>query len=466
MISFQSFGAAREVTGSKHLLTVGETKVLLDCGMFQGRRSESDAKNRQLPFDARSLAAVILSHGHFDHSGTLPMLVKQGYGDNIYATSASRDLSNLVLLDSAYLMARDYDWLVRKEHDEQALAPLFDEQDVLSAMDQFVTIGWKRRFFLPGGIEAELLNSGHILGSSMVKLRACAEDGSTREVLYTGDLGRPGMPIIPPPDPLPDVDYLICESTYGNRRHDPIDDAQRELGEVIRETAKRGGKVIIPSFALGRTQELIYFLHLLRDAHAIPDLDIYIDSPMAVDATGIFKLHPECYGDSIRREFLAQHQNPFGFERLHYVSHVEESKRLNERQDPFIVIAGSGMCEGGRILHHLKNSVTDPRNTILVVGFMTENTLGRAIADRRSRVKIFGKSYDLRARVKILNTFSGHADYTDLLSYVRKMNLARLRCAYLVHGEDAALQNLRGLLLEAGVQKVEIAQPGTSYELD
>jgi metallo-beta-lactamase family protein len=466
MMRFQSFGAAREVTGSKHLLSVGDARVLLDCGMFQGRRKESDAKNRKLSFDPKALGAVILSHGHCDHSGTLPLLTKGGYKDNIYTTSATRDIANLVLLDSAYLMARDYDWLVRRERDPHPPDPLFDEQDVMRTMDQFVTIGWNRRFALPGGVEAELLNSGHILGSSMVRLRYRASDGSSRDVLFTGDIGRPGMPIIPPPEPLPAVDYLICESTYGNRRHDPIGDAQAQLGQVIRETVKRGGKIIIPAFALGRTQELIYFLHLLKDAREIPNVDIYIDSPMAVDATGIFKLHPECYGDSIRENFLSHRDKPFGFEGLHYVSHVEESKRLNDRRDPCIVIAGSGMCEGGRILHHLKNNVSDPRNTILVVGYMTENTLGRAIADRKSSVKIFGKPYDLKARVKILNTFSGHADYEDLIAYVSRLDLKRLRRVYLVHGEDDALENLQGLLLSAGVASVEVVQQDKIYELE
>lgn len=465
-ISFQSFGGAREVTGSKHLFTVGGSRILLDCGMFQGHRKETDAKNRKLPFDPATLDAVVLSHGHFDHSGNLPTLVKLGYEGSIYATSASRDIANLVLMDSAYLMAKDYEWLCKKEPKKEALPPLFDERDVLHCMDHFVTIGWHRKFQLPGGVDAELYNSGHILGSSLIKLKMPDASGKPVDVLFTGDVGRPGMPIIPPPEPFPSVDYLICEGTYGNRKHDPLGDAQRQLGEVIRETSKHGGKVIIPSFAIGRTQELIYYLHLLKDAGEIPDLDIFVDSPMAINATGIFKVHPECYGESVRQAFLDHHDNPFGFNGLTYITDVEKSKRLNDRVDPCIIISGSGMCEGGRILHHLKNNITNSVNTILVVGFMAEGTLGRSIADRIPVVKIFGNPYPLRARVKILNTFSGHADYEDILGYVAKMDLQRLKCMYLVHGENSALENLKGLLLAAGVRRVEIVEPEQVYALD
>ena len=462
--TFQSLGGAREVTGSKHLLTVNRRQLLLDCGMFQGKRKDTDEKNRKLPFPAADLAAVVLSHGHFDHCGNLPTLVLNGYRGNIYATGASRDIANLILMDSAHLMAKDYEWLCKKDPAKCAFKPLFVERDVLKAMDHFVTLSYHRTFSLPGDVECAFSNSGHILGSSVVTLQYDAGNGS-RALAFTGDLGRPNMPLLPAPDPLPDVDYLVCEGTYGNRLHEPIEDAQRQLGEVIRETAARGGKIIIPSFAVGRTQELIFFLHLLKDAKAIPDLDIFVDSPMAINATGIFQLHPECYGEQVRQAFTDHHQNPFGFAGLHYITDVEESKRLNDRPGPHIIISSSGMCEGGRILHHLKNNITDPRNTILIVGFMAENTLGRAVADRKPMVKIFGNPYPLRARVKILNTFSGHADYADIKSYISRMNLDRLRCVYLVHGEQDALTNLRKLLLEIGVRAVEIAEPGRNYDL-
>jgi len=290
-------------------------------------------------------------------------------------------------------------------------------------------------------------------------------DGQVRRVAFTGDLGRVGMPIIRDPDLLPPVDYLLLDGTYGNRLHDPIEDAERQLAEVIRDTARKGGKIIIPSFAIGRTQELIYYLHLLCDKGEIPNLDIFVDSPMAVNATSIFRVHQECYDDSIRQAFIDHHANPFGFEQLHYITNLSESKKLNDRLDPCIIISSSGMCEGGRILHHLKNNIGDPRNTILVVGFMAENTLGRAIADRKPVVKIFGNPYPLRARVKILNTFSAHADYSDIRQYVSQLDLGRLRRIYLVHGESDALTHLRQVLLEAGVKSVEAVEPGKEYRL-
>lgn len=464
-VSFQSYGAAREVTGSKHLFTFGERKILFDCGMFQGKRAESDAKNRKLPFAAKELDALVLSHGHFDHCGNIPTAVKKGYDGSVFSTAATRDIADLILQDSAHLMEKDYEWLQKKKPNKKAFPPLFDAADVERAMQQFVTLGFHRRFALPGDVQCEFYNSGHILGSAISVLTYQA-GSQTRSVAYTGDMGRRGMPIIPAPEVIPPVDYLICEGTYGNRKHDPLGDAQRQLGEVIRETVGKGGKIIIPSFAIGRTQELIFFLHLLKDAGQIPDIDIYVDSPMAVSATAIFRIHPECYGDSVRQAFIDHHANPFGFERLHYVTDVNESKRLNERTEPCIIISSSGMCEGGRILHHLKNNIGDPRNTVLVVGFMAESTLGRAIADRRPEVKIFGEPYALRARVKILNTFSGHADYEDTTAYIKALDLARLRKVFLVHGESSALDNLRNLLLAAGVQAVEVVEPGRDYILD
>lgn len=458
MIRFQSFGAAREVTGSKHLFEADGHRFLLDCGMFQGRREESQRKNQLLPFDPKTLEGVVLSHGHYDHCGNLPTLVKQGYDGNIYSTSATRDIANLILMDSAHIMAKDYEWMRKKEPRKQAFEPLYSERDVIDAMDHFVTLSYHRSFPLVPGVSCELYNSGHILGASMVVVSFDRGGGEPLRLAFTGDLGRKGLPIIRDPEELPPVDYLMCDSTYGNRLHEPIDDAQKQLAAVIRETAKKGGKIIIPSFAVGRTQELIYFLHLLKDAKAIPDLDIFVDSPMAVSATAIFKVHQECYDEDVRKAFLDHHENPFGFDRLYYVTDLEDSKRLNERVDPCIIISASGMCEAGRILHHLKNNIGDPRNTILVVGYMAENTLGRALADRKQSVNIFGEPYPLRARVKILNTFSGHADYQDIKRFVKQMDLQRLKKVFLVHGEDAALENLRTELLGIKVKAVEVVE--------
>jgi len=369
-------------------------------------------------------------------------------------------------MDCAHIMAKDYEWMRRKEPAKRAYPPLYDERDVIAALGHFVTLNYHRRFPVMDGVTCEFHNAGHILGSSMVQL-SFREGGTARSVCFTGDLGRHGMPIVASPDPIPNVDYLFCEGTYGNRLHDPMNQAQYELAQVIGETVKRGGKIIIPAFAIGRTQQLIYSLHRLKDARKIPDIDIFVDSPMAVNATGIFRVHQECYNEDVHKAFLDHHDNPFGFSGLHYVTELGESQALNERKEPCIILSSSGMCEAGRILHHLKNNITDPRNTILVVGYMAENTLGRALADRKPVVKIFGTEYPLRARVKILNTFSAHADYEDILAYVGAMDLERLKCVFLVHGELDALKNLKELLLSTTrVRAVEIPEAGRTYKLE
>ncbi len=464
-LSFQSFGAAEEVTGSKHLFQINGKRILLDCGLFQGRRAESYEKNCQFPFEPASIEATILSHGHCDHCGNLPMLVKQGYEGNIYSTTATRDIANLIMTDTAFIMARDYEYIQRNETGKFAYPPLFDQRDVLAALGRFITLSYHRPFPVADGISCQFLNAGHILGSSLVQLDIRL-NGESRRVAFTGDLGRPGMPIVSPPDVLPPLDYLICEGTYGNRLHDPISAARYQLGEVIRETIHRGGKVIIPAFAVGRTQELIYFLHLLKDDNKIPDVDIFVDSPMAVNATSIFRVHQECYNEKVMQGFIDHHLNPFGFEKLHYVTDLSQSKALNERSEPCIIISASGMCEAGRILHHLKNNVAEAANTILIVGYMAENTLGRALADRKPTVKIFGNEYPLKARVKILNTFSAHADYEDIRAYVGQLDLDRLKCVYLVHGEVDALANLQQVLLKAGVRSVKVVEAGKQYQLN
>lgn len=463
-ITYQAHGAALEVTGSKHLLNTPGGTTLVDCGMFQGHRAEVQEKNQTLPFDVDNLDSVILSHGHFDHCGNLPSLTKNGYHGNIYATPATRDIANLIMMDSAHIMAKDYEWLRKKHPDKHAYEPIYDGRDALKTVNQFMTASYRRPFALINGMKCEFYNAGHILGSSMVVLTLETPDGEGR-VAFTGDIGRPGMPILKDPDDLPPVDYLICEGTYGNRLHDPIDDAQAQLGDVIRRTAGNGGKVIIPSFAVGRTQELVFFLHLLKDAGAIPDIEIFVDSPMAVNATSIFRVHQECYDESVHQAFLDHHKNPFGFEGLRYITALDESKALNEYSKPCIIISASGMCEAGRILHHLKNNITDPRNTVLIVGFMAQHTLGRAIADRKPEVKIFGNPYPLRARVKILNTFSAHADYNDIRAMVKRMDLDRLKRIFLVHGEADALNNLSGLLRDTGARDVTAAEPGQTYTL-
>ncbi len=459
-ITISSYGAAKEVTGSTHLLQFNGHKVLIDCGLFQGKRIPTEEKNRQFNFNPQEIEAVVLTHGHCDHSCRLPYLGMLGFEGNIFATPATRDIAGLVMADTAHILEKDFEWLKKKKAN-YPYGPLFRVKDVLKTLDQFITISYRRTFIVADSLKCTFYNAGHILGSSMPVL----DLGNDRKIAYTGDLGRKGTPIIHDPEYLPPVDYLICEATYGNRLHDPMEDACRQLATVIKETVERGGKIIIPAFAVERTQDLIYYLHLLNDERKIPKIDIYVDSPMAFNATSIFRVHQECYDDNIQEQFLVQNKNPFGFENLHYITNVEESKKLNEHKEPCIIISSSGMCEAGRILHHLKNNIEDPRNTILIVGFMAEDTLGRRIVERQPEVKIFGQLYRLNAKVKILNTFSAHADYNDVVDFVKNMDLERLKKVFLIHGEEDSLHAMKDHLLGAGVKDVQIMEAETEYQL-
>jgi len=464
-VSICAYGAAEEVTGSKHLLEWNGRKVLLECGMFQGKRSESRKRNLTLPFAGAEIDTAILSHGHFDHCGNLPTLLKAGFQGTIHSTSATRDIASLVLLDSAHIQAKDAEYLNNrpkrgKDRDQVEIEPLYTEDDVIQTLDHFMSHGYSRPFTALDGLRVTYFDAGHILGSALVLIET---NGLT--LGFTGDLGRPGLPILRDPQVLPPLDYLICESTYGNRRHDPMGQALDELAEVIVSTAAKGGRVVIPAFAVERTQELVYYLHLLHDQKRIPDLPIFVDSPMAVNATSIFRAHPECFDAETRRVFTDHAENPFGFERLTLVTDLAESKRINELKYPHVVISSSGMCEAGRILHHLARSVPDHRDTILIVGFMAQNTLGRRLADREKEVKIFGETYPLRARVKILNAFSAHADYEETRVWLRRLDGNRLKGIFLVHGEPDAQAHLKQVLEQDGFKRVEILHQAQPVEL-
>ncbi len=459
-VKFTSYGAAREVTGSNHLLEINGKKILVDCGMFQGKRILSEKKNRIFQYDPAKVDSVLLTHAHCDHSCRLPYLMMKGFDGNIYSTPATRDIASLIMYDTAHIQQKDAEWLNKKKA-AIPFEPLFNVNDVLNCLNHFVTIGYGRKFFADESVGCTFHNAGHILGSSTVVF----DCGSDRRIGFSGDLGRPGTPIIHDPEYLPPLDYFICEATYGNRLHDPIEDACKQLAAVIKEAVSRGGKIIIPAFAVERTQDIIYYLHLLLDQKKIPKLEIFVDSPMAFNATSIFRVHQECYDDKVNEQFIVQNKNPFGFENLHYTTNVNESKQINELKDPCIIISSSGMCEAGRILHHLKNNIEDPKNTILVVGYMAEDTLGRKIADREPQVKIFGQPYKLRANVKILNTFSAHADYKDVMDFVGHLDLDRLKRIYLVHGEDESLEGMRTHLLDMHVKDVQIVEPEIKYTM-
>lgn len=447
-------GAAREVTGSCHILRVGSGSkrrtILLDCGLFQGKRSESRTKNARLPVPVSEIDAVILSHAHIDHAGRLPYLVAQGYKNTIWATAATRDLCAIMLADSAHIQEKDAEFLAK--HRNEFIEPLYRVEDATNTLERMVGMPIHKWFDVTDGVRAMFTEAGHILGSASIALEV-REGSEFRRVVFSGDVGRCNLPIIRDPQPPEQgADVILCESTYGNRDHESVEGAREQLAAVVRETAARGGRVLIPAFAVGRTQELVYDLHALRRDGKIPDIPIYIDSPLATDATAVFAMHPEAYDHN--EELVRRTPNLFDFPMVNFTRDVSESKRLNTLHGPMIVIAASGMAESGRILHHLRFGAGDPRNTILVVGFMAEHTLGRRIVERRPVLRIFGDEVPLSAQVEVLNGYSAHADRTELLAWlrsVRQYGVADGRAnphVYLVHGErdaqDAFAEQLRG----------------------
>ncbi|MCL7452385.1 MAG: MBL fold metallo-hydrolase, partial [Anaerolineae bacterium] len=375
----QFWGAVRTVTGSMHLLTLNGSRILLDCGLFQGRRQESFERNRSLPFEPRSIDTLILSHAHIDHSGNIPSLVKAGFRGNVYATPATRDLCSAMLRDSGHIQEEDAAYVNKKRARKglPPVEPLYTQEDAAESLRQFISVGYERSHAVAPGVTLTFRDAGHILGSSIVVLDL-EESGAKTRLAFTGDLGRVGMPLLKDPQVVEGVDYLIIESTYGNRLHDPVEAMERQLRQVILDTYHQGGKVIVPAFAVGRTQELVYALHRLTQARKLPELPIFVDSPLAVNVTEIFRLHRECYDQEVR-QFLERNdrQDPFGFHRLTYVRSVEGSKELNFLREPAVIISASGMAEAGRILHHLKNNIEDPHNTVLIVGWQAPHTLGR-----------------------------------------------------------------------------------------
>ena len=466
-INYKSLGACHEVTGSKHFLKVDDKTLMIDCGMFQGRRDESYEKNHDLLFDPSKVDAVMLTHAHFDHSGALPVLNINGFDGNIYSTSATRDIANIILLDSAYIQQKDAEYIKKKalKHPERNLEvrePLYDSDDAIKTISNFVTINYHRPFYPIPGVTAEFYDAGHILGSSMIYVNI---DDKVK-IGFSGDLGRRKLPIIKDPEIMPDLDYLVLEGTYGNRLHKSFGMAKDDMAETINKTYKRNGKVIIPAFTIERTQEIIYIIHSLILEKKIPEIQIFVDSPMAINATSVFKLHPECFDKATYDEFISKNINPFGFDNIKYTSSVKESMDINNYKKPAIILSASGMAENGRILHHLKNNVENPNNTIAIVGYMAAHTLGRKIVDREKEIKIFGKMYKLKADVVKLNAFSAHADYNEIKEWIKNYDLKKLKKVFLVHGEDDALANLKKELLSVGVKEVEISACGTDYELD
>jgi len=455
-VQIEFAGAAREVTGSCHIVRANGKTVLLDCGMFQGRRKEADEKNRRLPLPVDEIDAVVLSHAHIDHSGRLPFLVAEGYEKRIWATAATRDLCAYMLADSAHIQEKDAEFLVR--HGKDPVPPLYTMRDAVRVQELMLGVPYGQTFDVVPGVRATYVDAGHILGSASVLLDV-TEGAETKRLVFSGDVGRSGLAIIRDPQPPAGAHAVIMESTYGNRDHESVAGARETLGRVVRETAARGGRVLVPSFAVGRAQELIYDLHQLARDHAIPEIPIVVDSPLAIDATTVFEMHPEVFD---RGEALVRAApRLFRFPLLRYTHTVEESKALAAQHGPMVIIAASGMVESGRILHHLAHGAADPRNTVLIVGFQAEHTLGRRIVERRETLKIFGEMVPLRARVEVLNGYSAHADRTELRAWLDavKAQSPALGTVFLVHGEPPAQDALQGALDAAGYA-VRVPAPG------
>lgn len=441
-------GAAREVTGSCHLVRVADKRIALDCGMFQGHRSDADRKNRELPGPIDGISAIVLSHAHIDHAGRIPFLVRSGFEGPIYCTPATRDLCAYMLMDSAVIQERDAEHLARRG--KTFIEPLYGTKDVARAMKLMVGVPYGREFSVTPNARAAFADAGHILGSASVVLD-CREDGVKRRLLFSGDIGRWGLPIIRDPVMPAGANTVIMESTYGNRTHAPPEDARGRLAAIITETSARGGHVMIPAFAVGRTQELLYDLHGLYNEGRIPRIPIFIDSPLASDVTAVFEMHPDCFDTG--EELVRKVEQLFRFELVRYTRAVEESKALNSMRTPFVVIAASGMAESGRIVHHLLHGASDPRNTILIVGFQAEHTLGRRIVERRERIRVFGEEIPLRATVEVLNGYSAHGDRNELLRWIEGVRAKSpgMGSVHLVHGEPESQDVFAGELRNRGM---------------
>jgi metallo-beta-lactamase family protein len=469
-MEIQFHGATRTVTGSQHLLSVNGKKILLDCGLFQGSRQLSYERNQNLPYAAAEIDVLILSHAHIDHSGNIPNLVKSGFTGDIICTYATRDLCAVMLRDSAQIQHYDIEFLNKKriKHNLPLLEPYYTMTDAVESLKYFIGIGYDRPYRVMPGVTLTFLDAGHILGSAIVALDI--EDENDRQELrlvFSGDLGRPDRPILRDPALVKDADVLIIESTYGNRNHPPLEEASQKLKQIVNETCQRGGKLIVPAFAVGRTQELVYRLHKLVEARDIPPyLPIYVDSPLAIDATGIYRLHPEAYDEEVSHFLLEdRHKDPFGFDMMYYTRSTAQSKELNFLRDPAVIISASGMAEAGRILHHLKNNVEDGRNTILIVGWQAPQTLGRRIVEKQPKLKILGEEYLLKAQVETINGFSAHADRQELLEWTGHLQ-RQPEHTFVVHGEEeASLAFADALRQEQGFTDVEVPSLGQSFNV-
>ena len=458
-------GAAQTVTGSMHLLEVAGKSILVDCGMYQGRRKDAAHRNKHLPRKAVEADAVLLTHAHIDHSGNIPSLVKRGFKGQVHATSATGDLCSHMLRDSARIQVNDARWLNkkhRKDPDWDPVEPNYNEEDAQKALDRFVPHNYEQPFELYPGITVRYIDAGHVLGSSSI-LVDVKLNGHTRRVAFSGDIGRRNLPILRDPTPPERPDYVVMESTYGNRLHAAAEGMADQLKEAIDTARERGGKIIIPSFSLERTQEIVFALNRLIKAGRLRPLPVYVDSPLSTNLTEVFRRHPECY-DAETAKFHSSHGDPFGFGMLTMTQSVEESKALNRLAEPAIIISASGMCEGGRVVHHLRNSIEDSRNMVVIVGYQAQHTLGRRLVERRPEVRIFGVKRELKAEVRVLNAFSAHADREELIWWAGACG-KQVRQYFLVHGDLDQCEALQGHLAKKDMKGMVPAR-GESVDLE
>jgi metallo-beta-lactamase family protein len=453
-----------------HLVEAAGKRLLLDCGLSQGRRKESDWKNRHILFPADSIDSVILSHAHIDHSGNLPSLVKSGFEGPIHATPATIDLCGWMLRDTAYIQEKDAEFLNRRRDKRKTIGlengivePLYTTADAVRTIERFHPVDYHSTWHFSPNLRYHCYDAGHILGSSCVVLEETSGAGRCR-LTFSGDVGRPNLPIIRDPEPAEPCDYLILESTYGGKLHKSVSHVIEKLESVVNRTAERGGRIIVPAFAVGRTQQLVLLLHQLVNEKRIPNIPIFVDSPLAINVTDVYRAHPECFDDDIR-QYLDRGEDPFGFSRLIYVREAEESKKLNSLPGPFVVIAASGMCEQGRILHHLFNNLENPRNTVLITGFQARDTLGRKLIEKWREVRVFGEPVQVRAEISSLDELSGHADQSELMNWIEPL-LPGLRRVFLVHGEPEQSAALARLLEREHGLAVTVPTEGESFELE
>jgi metallo-beta-lactamase family protein len=460
-------GAAREVTGSKHLITTDSgKKILLDCGMFQGKGLETDSMNRDLMFDPAEIDHIILTHAHIDHSGLIPYVYKLGFRGSVICTNGTRDLCAIMLADSAFIQEHDTVTFNKRRIKKglPQVTPIYTQEDATACLKLFIGVPNEMKFRIDENIKVRFTNTGHMLGSGVANIEIM-ENGQLKKIAYTGDIGRPFDLILAAPQPFPQADILITESTYGDRLHQDSKDVEDDLFKVIIDTCvNKGGKLIIPSFSVGRTQEIVFSLNNFFNEGRFPKIDVFVDSPLAVNATAVFRMHPECFNKNFS-DVLLKDPDPFGFDNLFYINKVEDSKKLNDHKQPCVIISASGMMEAGRIKHHLANNISEPKNTILIVGYCAPTTLGAKIGRGDKEVSIFGTVHEVKAEVKKIESFSGHADYKELISFLNCQDKSAISRMFIVHGEYETQKKYVISLQEEGFKNIEIPAKGQEFEL-